>query len=273
MNTLRVGNIFIYAFLIGMSLFFIIPFYVMVITSFKPAVEATIDNIWTLPTMIDFSGIQEAFAKLAPSLWNSILLVIPATVISSFLGSFNGYIISKWKFRGSETIFTLLLFGMFMPHQTILLPLVVLLQKIGLYNTITGLAIVHIIYGLPVTTLIFRNFYTNIPNEMLEAGKIDGCGLFGIYKYLILPLSIPGFVVVGIWQFTSIWNEFLMAATITSVGSQPIMVALMSLSGAHFSYWNMIMAGSLLAALPTMIVYITLSRFFIKGLMAGSIKG
>jgi glucose/mannose transport system permease protein len=166
-----------------------------------------------------------------------------------------------------------MLFGMFIPYQSILIPLIQFLQSIELYNTIPGLILVHVVYGLPICTLMFRNFYVGIPNELLEAAQIDGNGFFGIYKNVIFPLSISGFVVVGIWQFTSVWNEFLFAVTLTSQKQQPIMVALQNLSGSQIVEWNVQMAGALLAALPTLLVYIFLGRYFIKGLLAGSIKG
>lgn len=266
-------RVLVYVILIGMSLFYLIPFYVIFVTSIKSATEATLDNIWLLPSTIDFSSYKEAFIKLYPNLLNTIYLVIPGTIISAFFGSFNGYILAKWKFRGSDTLFTLILFGMFIPYQSILIPLVKTLQVMGLYNTLTGLVFTHVVYGLPISTLIFRNFYATIPNELIEAGKIDGGGLFGIYRHIIFPISITSFVVVGIWQFTSLWNDFLFAAVITGSSSQTIMVALQSLAGSQVTYWNLQMAGSVLASLPTMIVYIFLSRYFIRGMLSGSIKG
>lgn len=266
-------RLLMYVILFGMSLFYLIPFYVIFITSFKSVTEATLDNIWLLPGTIDLSGYKEAFIKLYPNLLNTIYVVFPGTIISAFLGSFNGYLLAKWKFRGSDTLFTLILFGMFIPYQSILIPLVKTLQVMGLYNTLTGLIFTHVVYGLPISTLIFRNFYATIPNEMIEAGKIDGGGLFGIYRYIIFPLSITSFVVVGIWQFTSLWNDFLFAAVITGSSSQTIMVALQSLAGSQVTYWNLQMAGSVLASLPTMIIYIFLSRYFIRGMLSGSVKG
>lgn len=266
-------RVLVYVILIGMSLFYLIPFYVIFVTSIKSATEATLDNIWLLPSSIDFSSYKEAFIKLYPNLLNTIYLVIPGTIISAFFGSFNGYILAKWKFRGSDTLFTLILFGMFIPYQSILIPLVKTLQVMGLYNTLTGLVFTHVVYGLPISTLIFRNFYATIPIELIEAGKIDGGGLFGIYRHIIFPISITSFVVVGIWQFTSLWNDFLFAAVITGSSSQTIMVALQSLAGSQVTYWNLQMAGSVLASLPTMIVYIFLSRYFIRGMLSGSIKG
>jgi len=166
-----------------------------------------------------------------------------------------------------------MLFGMFIPYQAILIPLVQFLQGMKLYGSLPGLILVHVVYGLPITTLIFRNYYAEVPTEMLEAGGIDGAGFFGLYWHILLPISLPGFVVVIIWQFTQIWNEFLFGVTITNTGSQPITVALQNLAGSQVVEWNVQMAGAFLTALPTPLVYILLGRYFIRGLLAGSIKG
>ncbi len=185
-----------------------------------------------------------------------------------------GYILSKWRFRGADTLFAVLLFGMFIPYQAILIPLVNLLQQLGLYDSLLGLGLTHIIYGIPITTLIFRNYYASIPTDLVEAAKVDGAGISAVYRLIILPLSIPGFVVVGIWQFTNIWNEFLFAVTLTSApDSQPVTVALQNLAGSFAALYNVQMAGALISALPTFIVYVLLSRYFIRGLLAGSLKG
>ena len=168
---------------------------------------------------------------------------------------------------------------MFIPYQSILIPLVQVLSRIpwfggNLYSTIPGLIFVHVIYGIPITTLIFRNYYAAIPTELVEASRIDGASIFGVYRFILFPLSIPGFVVVMIWQFTSIWNDFLFAVTITSNPDvQPITVGLNNLAGSYIVEWNVQMAGALMAALPTLIVYIVLGRFFMRGLLAGSLKG
>ncbi|MDB4867312.1 MAG: carbohydrate transporter permease [Cohnella sp.] len=273
MHKSTVGRYLLYLLLIILAALFLVPVYVMVITSFKGLKEITLDQMWHLPAKLDFSGYKEAYAKLVPSLRNSFLLAIPATVLSSLLGSMNGYVLSKWTFRGSNVLFALMLFGMFIPYQSVLIPLIQFMQSIHLYNSIPGLVLVHIVYGLPICTLMFRNFYVGIPTEMLEAARIDGTGFFGIYRRIMLPLSISGFVVVGIWQFTSVWNEFLFAVTLTTQKQQPIMVALQNLSGSQIVQWNVQMAGALLAALPTLLVYVLLSRYFVRGLLAGSIKG
>lgn len=273
MGISKIRRPLLYIVLILFSFFFLIPVYVMLVTSVKPLDEVNLADMWSLPSALDFSSYSEAFGKLAPNLLNSFYLVIPATIISALLGAMNGYVISKWKFKGSEIVFTGILFGMFIPYQSILIPLIQFLREMGLYNTITGLVFVHVVYGIPITTLMFRNFYANIPDEMIESAKMDGAGFLGIFRYMILPLSISGFVVVGIWQFTNIWNEFLFAATITQSDQQPIMVALQNLSGSQIVQWNVQMAGALIAALPTLLVYIFLGKYFVRGLLAGSVKG
>lgn len=273
-KSLRIGKNWLYGPLIFMSIFYLIPMYVMLVTGFKPFEEVDLKTMWALPRTIAFDNYVEAFRHLAPSLRNSFVMVIPATIISSFLGSLNGYVLAKWKFRGSDILFPLMLFGMFIPYQSILIPLVQTLQRIGLYGSIPGLIFVHIVYGIPITTLIFRNYYAAIPTELLEASKIDGASLFGIYRHILLPISMPGFVVVIIWQFTSVWNDFLFGVIVTSRPNvQPITVALNNMAGSYIVEWNVQMAGSLLAALPTLLVYILLGRYFMRGLLAGSLKG
>lgn len=263
----------IYAVLIVFSLCFLVPFYVLLVTSLKPFSEVSLATMWQLPHTIDFSSYVEAFHKLVPNFLNSVYMVIPATLISALLGSLNGYVLSKWKFKGSEWVFTALLFGMFIPYQSILIPLIKTVESIGLYNTITGLVLANVVYGIPLTTLMFRNFYASIPQSMIESAQIDGAGFIRTYRHIIVPLSITGFVVVAIWQFTNIWNEFLFAITITGNDQHPIMVALQNLAGSQIVQWNVQMAGAILAALPTMLVYVLAGRYFIRGLLAGSVKG
>ena len=214
-----------------------------------------------------------AIKQLAPNLRNSLLMVIPASILSSLLGSLNGYLLAKWKFHGSNLIFSLVLFGMFIPYQSILIPLVKFMQAINLYGDLPGLVLVHIIYGIPITTLIFRNYYAGIGTEVLEAGRIDGASLMGLYRYIIFPLSAPSFAVVIIWQFTQAWNEFLFAVILTNQSHWPVTVALNNLAGSQLVQWNVLMAATLLAALPTLLVYIFLGRYFLRGLMAGALKG
>ncbi|MUV37281.1 putative ABC transporter permease protein [Lentibacillus sp. JNUCC-1] len=273
MASFQWGKFIKYVILIFFAILFLAPVYVIIVTSLKPLDQVSLAEMWTLPSSIDFSSYAVAFSKLAPNLMNSFYLVIPATLISALLGAMNGYVLSKWKFKGSETIFTVILFGMFIPYQSILIPMIQFLREIGLYNSIAGLILVHVVYGLPITTLMFRNFYANIPDQMIEAAKIDGASFLGVFRHIIIPLSITGFVVVAIWQFTNIWNEFLFAVTVTTSDSQPVMVALQNLSGSQIVQWNVQMAGALIAAMPTLLVYIFLGKYFVRGLLAGSVKG
>jgi glucose/mannose transport system permease protein len=265
-----------YVILVLMMVFFILPVYVAVVTSLKGTEEvARGSGPWSLPTSPTLDNYGSAWRSLEGGFLNSVYLSIPAVIISSILGSLNGYVLSKWKFRGSNTLFTLILFGMFIPYQSILIPLVQFLQGVSLFGSVPGLALVHIIYGIPITTLIFRNYYAGVPKELVESGTIDGAGFFGIYRHIILPVSIPAFVVVLIWQFTAVWNEFLFAVTLNSnPASQPITVALAGIGASQAGTdYGVRMAGSLITALPTLLVYIFLSRYFIRGLLAGSVKG
>jgi glucose/mannose transport system permease protein len=259
--------------LILMSIFYLIPMYVMLVTGFKSFDQVSLKTMWDLPTGIHIDNYIEAFTKLSPFLWNSFNVVIPAAIISSILGSLNGYVLAKWKFKGADVIFPLLLFGMFIPYQAILIPLVEFMHRINLYGGLPGLVLTHIIYGIPITTLTFRNYYASIPKELLEAAKIDGAGMLGIYWKILLPLSIPSFVVVLIWQFTQAWNDFLFAVVLTNSANWPITVALNNMAGSQIISWNVQMAGSLIAALPTLLIYIFLGRYFLRGMMAGSLKG
>ena len=267
-----IGRVIIYALLILASIIFLIPVYMVLVTGFKSIDQVSLSTMWQFPTSFTLESFQRAFERLSPNLLNSIMLVVPATIISAMLGSINGYVLSKWQFRGANILFPLMLFGMFIPYQAILIPLVQFLRSIGLYGSLYGLILVHVVYGIPITTLIFRNYYAEVPTEMLEAGAIDGAGFFGLYWNIVLPITAPGFVVVIIWQFTQIWNEFLFGVTIAQ-NAPPITVALQNLAGSQIVEWNVQMAGAFLAALPTLIVYIVLGRYFIRGLLAGSIKG
>lgn len=253
--------------------FFAIPFYIMVMSAFKTPEFADVSTMWLPPNPFSVDGVTEAWTRLGPNFINSVLVVIPAVAISTLLGSFNGYLLSKYTFKYSNLIFTLILVGMFIPFQAIIIPLVKFLQLIGLYGTIPGLILVHVVYGIPICTLIFRNYYVSVPKALVEAASMDGAGIFKIYYSVVLPVSIPGFVVAGIFQFTNIWNDFLFAIiTIPNPATQPVTVALNNLSGSQTVNWNVVMAGALIAAIPTIIAYLTLGRYYIQGLTAGSVK-
>ena len=277
------SRIAIYLLMLLFAALFLMPVYVMLASSFKTFAEVQdLSKMWGLPAGLNFESFKAAWfgipekglRGLSGNLLNSIYLTVPATLISSFLGSINGYVLSKWKFRGANVVFPLMLFGMFIPYQSVLIPMTLTLASIGLGGTLWGLILVHVVYGIPITTLIFRNYYAEVPTDLVEAAGIDGAGILGIYWRVLFPLSLPGFVVVIIWQFTNIWNEFLFAVTVLQKPElQPITVALRNLSGSQIKEWNMVMAGSLIAAVPTLLIYIFLGRYFIRGLLAGSVKG
>jgi len=276
----KIGRIFLYLVLVAFAAYYLMPVYVLVVTSLKSFTEVNLYRMWDLPHSFSLESFRRAlfggmgYQGLGPNILNSIIMVIPATLISAALGSLNGYIFARWQFRGANTLFTLALFGMFIPYQSILIPLVQTLRAIGLYGSIPGLILTHVIYGIPITTLIFRNYYATVPKELVEAARMDGAGLLGVYRRIMLPLSMPGFAVVLIWQFTSIWNDFLFAVTVAQDPAvQPVTVALNNLAGSFIVEWNVQMAGALLAALPTLLVYIFLGRYFMRGLLAGSLKG
>lgn len=254
------------------SIFYLMPLYVMLSTGFKGFDQVSLKTMWDLPNTIQFDNFIEAFNKLAPYLWNSINMVLPAAIISSVIGSVNGYLLSKWKFRGSDIIFPLILFGMFIPYQAVLIPLVQFMKEIGLYGGLPGLVLTHVIYGLPITTLTFRNYYAGISKEILEAAAVDGSGMLRTYWSVLLPISIPSFVVVLIWQFTQAWNDFLFAVVLTKPSNWPITVALNNMAGSQIIAWNVQMAGAFITALPTLLIYIFLGRYFLRGMMAGALK-
>ncbi|HPU44176.1 MAG TPA: carbohydrate ABC transporter permease [Dictyoglomaceae bacterium] len=278
---MKIGRFFIYLVLILFAIFYLTPVYVLFATSLKSFAEVNLKDMWNLPKSISFESFVQAWKGdpsrglrgLSQNFLNSLYLVIPATILSAFLGSMNGYVLTKWKFKGANVIFPLILFGMFIPYQSILIPLVQTLQKIGLYGSIPGLIFVHVVYGIPITTLIFRNYYATIPSELIESAKIDGADFLGIYRKIVFPVSMPGFAVVMIWQFTSVWNDFLFGLVVAPNPSvQPITVALNNLAGSYFVEWNIQMAGALITALPPILVYMFLGRYFMRGLLAGSLS-
>jgi len=270
----KVGVAVKYILAILFALMFLFPVFVLFNTALKPFTEVSITKMWILPTTISFDGFREAFIKLSGNFKNSFLLVIPVCTLSIMLGAICGFIFSKIKFKYSNIIFALFIFGMFIPYQSILIPLVQTLRRMGIYGSIGGLVFTHTVYGLPISTLMFRNYYAEVPDELIEAGVIDGLTIWGSFRQLMVPLSIPSVIVVLIWQFTSVWNDFLFAVIITQDSAiQPITVALQNLAGSQVVEWNIQMAGAIIAALPPLIVYMFFGKYFVQGLMAGSVKG
>lgn len=264
----------IYLVLIAFCAFYFMPIYVMLITGMKPYTDVDPANMWALPKGIYLEGVTAAWKAVLPNFRTSILVTVPAALISAFIGSINGYIFAKWRFPGADTLFILFLVGMFLPYQGILIPLVLLLQAVGLYGTMVGLIMVHCIFGIPITALLFRGYYASIPNELMDAAKIDGCGFFRIYSDILLPISMPAFAVVLLWQFTSIWNDYLIGLIVLSNPSRaPVNVAVQNITGSFTTEWNVQMSAALIAALPTIVVYLALGKLFMRGLLAGSLKG
>jgi glucose/mannose transport system permease protein len=265
---------FQYAALVFFAVLVLTPVYVLLVTSFKGAEEIDPSRAWSLPDTWTFDAWREAWTQLSPSLKNSFKLAVPATIISCILGSLNGFVLSKWRFPGADIVFTFFLFGMFIPYQAVMIPMIQLFDDVHFPVGIPRLVFAHVVYGIPITALIFRNYYSTIPDELMEAARMDRAGMLRTYWSVILPLSAPAFVVAAIWQFTSIWNDFLFAVfLITDPASWPVTVALNNTAGSVVTPYNLQMAAALLASIPTLLVYILLGRFFMRGLMAGALKG
>ena len=253
----------------------LIPVYVLVITSFKNGAEADPSSTWFLPEHWDTSNWSKAWNELSGGLVRSLALVIPSSLLSAVLGSANGFVLSKWRFPGANAVFTLILFGMFIPYQAVMIPLMRLVTSMEIGFGIHTLILMHVVYGIPITTLIFRNYYETIPDELIEAARVDGAGMLRTYASVVLPISVPSFVVVIIWQFTSAWNDFLFALFFGGgAQSGPVTLALNNLAhGSIMADYGASMAGALIASVPTLVVYIALGKYFVGGLMAGSVKG
>ena len=280
----RIGRALVYALLAVFALYYLMPLFVMLVTSLKSLDEIRAGNLLALPmapsleawakawgsacTGVDCSGLKANFM-------NSVSFVVPAVLISTLIGAFNGYVLTMWRFKGSDAIFTLLLVGCFIPFQVVLLPMAQTLGYLGIANSTAGLIFVHVVYGLAFTTLFFRNFYVTIPPELTSAARIDGAGFFTIFWRIILPLSPPIIVVCVIWQFTQIWNDFLFGVVFSSGERQPITVALNNLvnTSTGVKEYNVDMAAAIIAALPTLLVYVVAGKYFIRGLTAGAVKG
>lgn len=255
----------------------LIPLYVLIVTSLKSPIGITPSDAWNLPSVWSVEGWVTAWPRLAPAMFRSLVLSVTAAVLSSILGSLNGYVFAKWSFPGSQTLFTLFLFGMFIPYQAVMIPLQAMMLQIQSvfpgFEGIAKLILAHTIYGIPITTLIFRNYYaTTVPTEIVEAAEVDGAGMVRTYLSIVLPVSIPGFVVALIWQFTSAWNDFLFALFLTNRTNGPVTYMLMELASGLNPNYPQMMAGVLIASLPTLIVYIALGKYFISGMMSGSVK-
>ncbi len=275
---------FVYSALVLAAVYFLIPLFVMLITSVKTLDDIRTGSLISWPDQVTFDAWSAAWTSacigvdcggLKGYFWNSISMVVPAVVISTLIGAFNGYVLTKWRFRGSDIFFAMLLIGCFIPFQVVLLPMARTLGFLGLAGSIPGLILVHVIYGLAFTTLFFRNFYVSVPDELVKAARIDGAGFFTIFFRILLPISGPIIVVSVIWQFTQIWNDFLFGVVYSAGDKQPITVALNNLvnTSTGVKQYNVDMAAAIIAALPTLLVYFVAGKYFVRGLTAGSVKG
>lgn len=274
----------IYALLIFFAVYFLLPLYVMLVNSVKPLTEIQQGRMLALPLEFTAAPWGSAWSTaqigvqptgLRPYFINSLLMVVPAVAISTFLGALNGYVLTKWRFPGHNIVFGLMLLACFIPFQIVLIPSARILGLLGLAGTTPGLVLIHVVYGLGFTTLFFRNYYEAFPAELVRAAMIDGAGFWQIFRRILLPSSAPIVIVTVIWQFTNIWNDFLFGASFSDADSMPITVALNNLvnSSTGVKEYNVHFAGAILAALPTLIVYVVSGRYFVRGLMAGSVKG
>jgi glucose/mannose transport system permease protein len=284
MSRVGIQRLLLWAALLIFAAWFLTPLYVMVTTSLKDMDEIRDGHLLSVPAHPSFAAWAKAWGSactgvdcggLKPFFINSLLMVLPAVALSGAIGALNGYVLSKWRFRGSETLFALLLFGVFMPMQVVLLPMSQILGWLGIASSIWGLMLVHIVAGIPSTTLFFRNYYVGLPDELIKAAMLDGANFWQIFWRIVLPLSTPILVVTLIWQFTNIWNDFLYGVVFSGADSKPITVGLNNLSNTSSSVkeYNVDMAAALIAALPTLVVYVLAGKYFVRGLTAGAVKG
>ncbi|HSD35965.1 MAG TPA: carbohydrate ABC transporter permease [Rhodocyclaceae bacterium] len=281
---LTFGRIALYAFITYCCLYYLLPVTVMLFNSIKDLNELKAGNLMALPRQVTFEPWVKAWSSACTGItcdglrgyfWTSVAMVVPAVLISTLLGAFNGYVLTMWRFKGSDWFFMALMLGCFIPFQSILLPMAQTLGKLGIANSIPGLIFVHVVYGTAFTTLFFRNYYVAIPDELVKAARIDGADFLTIFRRIILPISGPIIVVTVIWQFTQIWNDFLFGVVFSSGERQPITVALNNLvnTSTGVKEYNVDMAAAVIAALPTLFVYIVAGKYFVRGLTAGAVKG
>ena len=284
MNAKNLSRLGVYAVLGVAAFFFLAPLYVMLATSFKDAEQIRSGNLLSLPNSLNFESWTLAWSTactgvdcrgLKPYFWNSVLMAVPAVLISTAWGAINGYVLSMWKFKGSDLLFGFILFGVFMPFQVVLLPMSQVLGFLGLSSSISGLVLVHCLAGMAGTTLFFRNYYTAIPRELVNAARMDGAGFWRIFYRIVIPMSTPILMVTLIWQFTNIWNDFLFGVAFSGADSKPITVGLNNMANTTSSVksYNVDMAAAIIAGLPTMLVYVLAGQYFVKGLTAGAVKG
>ena len=278
------SNIIIYGTLIVISIYYLLPLWVMIMTSLKGMPEIRMGNIFSPPLEITFEPWVKAWSYactgincdgLSRGFWNSVKILIPSLILSISVASVNGYALANWKFKGSEVFFTILIFGAFIPYQIMIYPIVILLREIGLMGSTAGLVLVHTIFGMPILTLLFRNHFAAIPDELFKAARVDGAGFWGIYFKVLLPMSIPIFVVAMILQVTGIWNDFLFGVIYTKPETYPMTVQLNNIvnSVQGVKEYNVNMAATLLTGLVPLAIYFVSGKLFVRGIAAGAVKG
>ncbi|TPI17622.1 MULTISPECIES: carbohydrate ABC transporter permease [unclassified Mesorhizobium] len=277
-------NIFLYGTLIVVALYYLLPLYVMIVTSLKGMPEIRLGNIFSPPVEITFEPWVKAWATactglncdgLSRGFWNSVRITVPSVILSIAIASVNGYALANWRFKGADTFFIILIVGAFIPYQVMIYPIVIILREIGIYGTLTGLVIVHSIFGMPILTLLFRNYFTSMPEELFRAARVDGAGFWGIYLRIMLPMSLPIFVVAIILQVTGIWNDFLFGVVYTRPDTYPMTVQLNNIvnSVQGVKEYNVNMAATILTGLVPLIVYFISGKLFVRGIAAGAVKG
>lgn len=283
-RTLSRRNILLYGTLIVVALYYLLPLYVMIVTSLKGMPEIRVGNIFSPPLEITFEPWVKAWATactglncdgLSRGFWNSVRITVPSVIISIAIASVNGYALANWRFKGADIFFTILIVGAFIPYQVMIYPIVIILREIGLYGTLWGLVIVHSIFGMPILTLLFRNYFASVPEELFKAARVDGAGFWGIYLKIMLPMSLPIFVVAIILQVTGIWNDFLFGVVYTRPDTYPMTVQLNNIvnSVQGVKEYNVNMAATILTGLVPLIVYFVSGKLFVRGIAAGAVKG
>ena len=283
-KTLSRKNIILYGTLIVVAIYYLIPLYVMIVTSLKGMPEIRLGHIFSPPIEVTFEPWVKAWAQactglncdgLSRGFWNSVKITIPSVFISIAIASINGYALANWRFKGANLFFTILIFGAFIPYQIMIYPLVILLRDLGLYTKLPGLILIHTIFGMPILTLLFRNYFTTIPEELFKAARVDGAGFWGIYFRVMLPMSLPIFAVAIVLQVTGIWNDFLFGVIYTKPANYPMTVQLNNIvnSVQGVKEYNVNMAATLLTGLVPLAIYFISGKLFVRGIAAGAVKG
>ncbi len=280
----RLANIVVYTTITILALYYLAPLYIMIVTSLKTMPEIRLGNVFALPSEISFDAWAKAWSTACTGLnceglragfWNSVVITVPSVIVSIIVASINGYALANWPFRGANIFFTILIFGAFIPYQLMLYPIVIILRELGVFGDLWGLIIVHSIFGMPILTLLFRNYFSSLPEELFKAARIDGAGFWGIFFRVMLPMSIPILVVAVILQVTGIWNDFLFGIVYTRPDTYPMTVQLNNIVNSSFGEkeYNVNMAATILTGLVPLTIYFVSGKLFVRGIAAGAVKG